>query len=60
METYSSSMDVFKEVCEIIVGAEFSEAQTDFISANYQIFEDTEENKLEYTQVHGDYMHIME
>lgn len=60
MESFSPSMAVFKEVCEIVIDGEFSAAQTDFISANYKAFEDTEENKLEYTQIHGDYLHIME
>ena len=39
---------------------EFVKAQSEFIQEKCHIFEDTEENKLEYTNVQAEYMHIME
>ena len=54
-------MEVFKSICEHISGEEFEKNMMDFIFVNCQKFEiDVEENKLEYDNIHKEYVHILE
>lgn len=40
--------------------ADFAQAQDDFFEKNQDKFEDTEENKLEYTNIYTEYVYILE
>lgn len=43
------NFEIFKMVSEIVSENEFTDAQNAFFDKNSEPFEDTEENKLEYT-----------
>ena len=45
---------------EIVCHADFKQSQADFMMANFRIFEEDDENKLEYTSVFESYVQIME
>lgn len=64
MESYqtpsASALQVFKDICDYVVDATFLQAQHEFLMKNVNVFEDTDENKLEYTEIHGQYVYIME
>uniref|UniRef100_A0AAJ7WL48 ADP-ribosylation factor-like protein 2-binding protein n=1 Tax=Petromyzon marinus TaxID=7757 RepID=A0AAJ7WL48_PETMA len=45
---------------EIIMDGGFQEMQRRFMDENYREFEDTEENKLSYTQIFHQYMELIE
>ena len=54
-------MEVFKSICEHVAGDEFEKNQMEFVFANCAKFdEDAEENKLEYDNIHKEYVHILE
>lgn len=45
------------QFCIIFVaGDKFQNAQNTFLEKHYKQFEDTDENKLEYTDIHKDYV----
>ena len=63
--TYSqmeSSKDeaIFRAIIELTAQAEFKEASFQFFEKNKGTFEDTEENKLSHSDIHKDYIMIME
>ena len=61
MESSSVSPKViYKEICEYVVDSSFLQAQHEFLMKNVNVFEDSEENKLQYTEIHGQYVYIME
>ena len=39
---------------------DFVQAQSSFLFSKCEVFENTEENKLEYTDIYHSYLHIME
>lgn len=51
---------VFKAIETVMLESDFKNATVSFIEANYDKFEDTEENKLEYTEIHNEYLKIVE
>ena len=51
---------IFKDIADLITQSDFISTQSDFISKNNHVFEETEENKLEYTQIYSDYVYILE
>ena len=54
-------MEVFKSICEHVAGDEFEKNQMEFVFANCAKFDvDAEENKLEYDNIHKEYVHILE
>lgn len=53
-------MTIYKEICDIVLDQQFTAAQAEFLEANYKPFDDTDENKLEYTEIHGSFMYILE
>jgi ADP-ribosylation factor 2-binding protein len=52
MEGQNKSDAIFKELTTIILDKDFDKAQQSFFEKNYDQFEDTEENKLIYTQIY--------
>lgn len=52
--------EIFKAIADLVTQAEFSKAQDDFFKKNQDKFEDTEENKLEYTNIYMEYVYILE
>ena len=50
------NQEIFKDIADLVTQAEFAKAQDDFFQKNQDKFEDTEENKLEYTQVFEQYV----
>ena len=52
--------DIFKAISELMALPEFKEASFKFFEKNKGTFEDTEENKLDHTDIHRDYVAIME
>lgn len=53
-------MDIYKDISEYVTRMEFQKQQGEFYQKNYDAFEDTEENKLEYTNIHASYMYIID
>ncbi|VEL20897.1 unnamed protein product, partial [Protopolystoma xenopodis] len=45
---------------DIVVGSEFQDIQHNFLNEHYNSFEDTDENKLCYTEIHKKYMDTVE
>jgi len=45
---------------DVMLEEEFEELQTKFFEENYEIFEDNEVNKFEYTPIHMDYRKNLE
>lgn len=54
------NFEIFKMVSEIVQDDEFTNAQNAFFDKNKEPFEETEENKLEYTQIFEQYVSILE
>jgi len=54
------NFEIFKMVSEIVQDDEFTNAQNAFFDKNKEPFEETEENKLEYTQIFEQYVTILE
>ena len=53
-------MEIFSAIADLVTQAEFTKAQDDFFLKNQDKFEDTEENKLEYTNIYAEYVYILE
>ena len=62
METGPTEQDkkIFEAIANLMTQDEFLKANSEFLHNKCGIFEDTEENKLEYTIVYNDYVQIME
>ena len=59
-EQQSKSDAIFQELRIIIQDKEFELAQRAFMEKNYDQFEDTEENKLIYTQIYEQFVSLLE
>jgi len=55
-----TNLKIFKELCDHIVQADFQDAQVQFMAQHKDKFEDTDENKLEYTEIHSQYVYILD
>mmetsp|Transcript_40337 Transcript_40337/g.61555 ORF Transcript_40337/g.61555 Transcript_40337/m.61555 type:complete len:106 (+) Transcript_40337:40-357(+) len=53
-------MDLFKDLCDHLAQADFQAAQSEFLQKHADKFEDTDENKLEYTDIHQQYVYILD
>ena len=60
MERDSTDVQIFNEVVTIVSDAKFLADQMEFFEKHYSIFEDTEENKLEYSPIYESYVYILE
>ena len=60
MEVQNKSDAIFKELTGIILDKDFDKAQQSFFEKNYDQFEDTEENKLIYTQIYESFVELLE
>jgi hypothetical protein len=52
--------DIFNALVDIMTQAEFSKAQTEFFEKNHEKFSAEEENKLEYTNIHTEYVYMLD
>jgi len=53
-------MQVFKLLAELVTSMEFTDACYSFLEKNKDIFDEDDENKLEYTSVFEAYITILE
>ena len=60
MESSDVNMQIFKSLSDYIADVEFSKAQCNFFEKINHKFEDSEENKLEYTSIFEEYVFIVE
>ena len=60
MDGSNKNQEVFKEIIELVTQADFTEGQMDFFRKNCQVFEDNEENKHEYKELHEEYIVLCE
>ena len=51
---------MFTAIGELILKDEFQQAQVEFMEQNAGVFEDTDENKLEYTPLHEEFIKLTE
>ena len=51
---------MFKLICDLVVDPEFVDAEATFYQEQCQQFDEGEENKLEYTQIHEKFILILE
>jgi len=56
----SQNAKIFSAVQELMASSEFVNAQMIFMQANVQIFDENDENKLEYNGIYESYVEIME
>ena len=56
----SKSDAIFQELRDIIYDKEFTQAQDLFFEKHYKEFEDTDENKLVYTQIYEQFVSLLE
>jgi len=56
----NQNLEIFTAIADLVIQAEFTKAQDDFFMKNQDKFEDTEENKLEYTNIYTEYVYILE
>ena len=52
--------EIFEALVDIITQQEFAKTQQEFFEKNAKLFEDTEENKLEYSNIHTEYVYILD
>ena len=61
MEPSSKNLEIFNAISALIQDPEFGNNQFVFYEKNAEQFEDNvEENKLEHTNIHQEYVHILE
>ncbi len=60
MDSNQAHMDLFKDLCDHMAQADFQAAQAEFFHKHAEKFEDTDENKLEYTDLHQQYVYILD
>ena len=60
MDSSNTDTQIFKQICDIVVQPDFSDARFQFFEKNKETFEDCEENKLEHTNIFKDYIMILE
>ena len=53
-------IEIFNAIVEIVTQQEFQKAQDQFMEKNADQFEDTDENKLSYTNIYHDYVHLLD
>jgi len=60
MESTTTNERVFNALADQIAQIEFQNDQYEFFNKHMNTFEDTDENKLEYTQIYEAYVYILE
>jgi hypothetical protein len=58
--TSKMNKEIFEGLVDIMTQQEFANSQQEFFDKNAKLFEDTEENKLEYTSIHTEYVYILD
>lgn len=56
----STNESIFKSIGDLLAQDEFLNAQEDFLKSNAGLFSDQEENKLEYSEIHEGYVHLLD
>jgi ADP-ribosylation factor 2-binding protein len=54
------SEEIFTVIADLITQDDFAKSQMEYFEKNKDKFEDTEENKLEYTNIYTEYVYILE
>ena len=52
MDSSDINMQIFKDLADNLAQVEFQTATSDFLNQHADKFENTDENKLEYTDIH--------
>jgi len=60
MDGSNSSLNIFNDLCDLVTQADFQNAQVEFLQQHAPKFENTDENKLEYTEIHSQYVYILD
>ena len=53
-------MEIFRQISDLVTGSEFMESSYMYMSKHVDVFDDDEENKLEYTPIFEEYVKILE
>lgn len=56
----ASNLAVFTDLIDIVIKDDFNFARYEFFDAHSKKFEEEDENKLEYTEIHKQYVEVME
>lgn len=51
---------IFDSISSLIASEDFRSAQMEFVKQKCGVFEDTDENKLEYTPIYEEYLALVE
>ena len=60
MDSSQKDTEIFDNIADLITKDTFSSAIAEFMKENCQKFEDSDENKLEYTAIYESYVEILE
>ena len=50
------NQQIFQKICDLVAHPDFTQGQTNFIEAHAHKFNEDEENKHEYYQLHQEYV----
>jgi ADP-ribosylation factor 2-binding protein len=56
----SNNSEIFRTICQLVTRDDFVQAQAEFYKAHSATFEDSDENKLEYTPIYESFVHLLE
>ena len=52
--------DIYTKICELVIDPEFNEGQIAFFEKNRHQFNDDEENKHHYKEIHEEYIKMLD
>ena len=55
-----TNKDVFKAIQDLMTNQVFLNAQLTFMNQHFAVFDENDENKLEYTGIYESYVQVME
>jgi CRISPR/Cas system endoribonuclease Cas6 (RAMP superfamily) len=58
--TSEMNLQIYKFIADLVQDPEFSSTTAEFLNNVYTEFSEEDENKLEYTQIHTDYVKILD
>ena len=58
--TSEMNLQIYKFIADFIQDPDFGKTTSIFLNNVYTEFDEAEENKLEYTQIHTDYVKILD
>ena len=60
MNTSDENTQIFNSIVRIATSSEFNQQQEEFYNLKMKLFDEEDENKLEYTNIYQDYIQLME